>query len=87
MGVRTSPHDSGGTEFSLSLVPSLFPLVFNEYQRMTGRDIEKSICREMSGDLEQGMLAVGRCPRPALPPAPQGCCALSVCSEHMIHDC
>lgn len=26
---------------------------------MTGRDIEKSICREMSGDLEQGMLAVG----------------------------
>lgn len=27
---------------------------------MTGRDIEKSICREMSGDLEQGMLAVGR---------------------------
>lgn len=28
---------------------------------MTGRDIEKSICREMSGDLEQGMLAVGRC--------------------------
>lgn len=46
---------------------------------MTGRDIEKSICREMSGDLEQGMLAVGRCPGPALPPAPRGCCALSVC--------
>ncbi|XP_023365371.1 annexin A11 [Otolemur garnettii] len=35
--------------------------VFNEYQRMTGRDIEKSICREMSGDLEQGMLAVVKC--------------------------
>ncbi|KAG8521823.1 Annexin A11 [Galemys pyrenaicus] len=35
--------------------------VFNEYQRMTGRDIEKSICREMSGDLEKGMLAVVRC--------------------------
>lgn len=34
-------------------------LVFNEYQRMTGRDIENSICREMSGDLERGMLAVG----------------------------
>lgn len=31
---------------------------------MTGRDIEKSICREMSGDLEQGMLAVGRCLSP-----------------------
>lgn len=27
---------------------------------MSGRDIEKSICREMSGDLESGMLAVGK---------------------------
>ncbi|XP_027714803.1 annexin A11 [Vombatus ursinus] len=35
--------------------------VFNEYQRMTNRDIESSICREMSGDLEQGMLAVVKC--------------------------
>ncbi|XP_038599624.1 annexin A11 [Tachyglossus aculeatus] len=35
--------------------------VFNEYQRMSNRDIEKSICREMSGDLEQGMLAVVKC--------------------------
>uniref|UniRef100_A0A8B9MJN9 Annexin n=1 Tax=Accipiter nisus TaxID=211598 RepID=A0A8B9MJN9_9AVES len=32
--------------------------VFSEYQRMCNRDIEKSICREMSGDLEKGMLAV-----------------------------
>lgn len=39
---------------------------------MTGRDIEKSICREMSGDLEQGMLAVGRRLGPALPPAHLG---------------
>ncbi|POI29268.1 hypothetical protein CIB84_006982 [Bambusicola thoracicus] len=31
--------------------------VFSEYQRMCNRDIEKSICREMSGDLEKGMLA------------------------------
>lgn len=31
-----------------------------EYQRMCGRDIEKSIEREMSGDLESGMLAVGK---------------------------
>lgn len=36
---------------------------------MTSRDIEKSICREMSGDLEQGMLAVGRCPGPSFPTA------------------
>uniref|UniRef100_A0A669BH48 Annexin n=1 Tax=Oreochromis niloticus TaxID=8128 RepID=A0A669BH48_ORENI len=32
--------------------------VFLEYQQMCGRDIEKSISREMSGDLESGMLAV-----------------------------
>uniref|UniRef100_A0A668AUA9 Annexin n=1 Tax=Myripristis murdjan TaxID=586833 RepID=A0A668AUA9_9TELE len=34
--------------------------VFHEYQQMCGRDIEKSIGREMSGDLESGMLAVGK---------------------------
>lgn len=27
---------------------------------MCGRDIEKSISREMSGDLESGMVAVGK---------------------------
>uniref|UniRef100_A0AAQ4PVF6 Annexin n=1 Tax=Gasterosteus aculeatus aculeatus TaxID=481459 RepID=A0AAQ4PVF6_GASAC len=31
--------------------------VFLQYQQMCGRDIEKSINREMSGDLESGMLA------------------------------
>ncbi|XP_019114283.2 annexin A11a isoform X2 [Larimichthys crocea] len=35
--------------------------VFLEYQKMCGRDIEKSIDREMSGDLESGMLAVVKC--------------------------
>ncbi|KAM9364375.1 annexin A11a isoform 2-T2 [Pholidichthys leucotaenia] len=35
--------------------------VFLEYQTMCGRDIEKSISREMSGDLESGMLAVVKC--------------------------
>uniref|UniRef100_A0A672YW76 Annexin n=1 Tax=Sphaeramia orbicularis TaxID=375764 RepID=A0A672YW76_9TELE len=35
--------------------------VFQEYQQMTGRDIEKSICREMSGNLESGMVAVVKC--------------------------
>ncbi|XP_013860554.1 annexin A11a isoform X2 [Austrofundulus limnaeus] len=35
--------------------------VFYEYQRMCGRDIESSISREMSGDLESGMLAVVKC--------------------------
>lgn len=41
--------------------PPLFTLVFQEYQKMCGRDIEKSICREMSGNLESGMVAVGKC--------------------------
>lgn len=40
---------------------------------MTGRDIEKSICREMSGDLEQGMLAVGRYLGPACLPTRDWC--------------
>uniref|UniRef100_A0A667YP88 Annexin n=1 Tax=Myripristis murdjan TaxID=586833 RepID=A0A667YP88_9TELE len=31
--------------------------VFQEYQQMCGRDIEKSICREMSGHVEDGMVA------------------------------
>ncbi|XP_030610550.1 annexin A4-like [Archocentrus centrarchus] len=35
--------------------------VFQEYQHMCGRDIEKSICREMSGNLESGMVAVVKC--------------------------
>uniref|UniRef100_A0A7N6BBX6 Annexin n=1 Tax=Anabas testudineus TaxID=64144 RepID=A0A7N6BBX6_ANATE len=35
--------------------------VFHEYQQMCGRDIESSIGREMSGDLESGMLAVVKC--------------------------
>ncbi|XP_064170607.1 annexin A4-like isoform X1 [Anguilla rostrata] len=35
--------------------------VFHEYQQMSGRDVEKSICREMSGDLESGMVAVVKC--------------------------
>ncbi|XP_068162043.1 annexin A4-like [Antennarius striatus] len=35
--------------------------VFQEYQHMSGRDIEKSIVREMSGNLESGMVAVVKC--------------------------
>uniref|UniRef100_A0A8D0CX81 Annexin n=1 Tax=Sander lucioperca TaxID=283035 RepID=A0A8D0CX81_SANLU len=33
--------------------------VFQEYQQMSGRDIEKSICREMSGNVESGMVGAG----------------------------
>lgn len=39
--------------------------VFNEYQHMCGRDIEKSIDREMSGNLESGMVAVGKLSDPS----------------------
>uniref|UniRef100_A0AAX7VV83 Annexin n=1 Tax=Astatotilapia calliptera TaxID=8154 RepID=A0AAX7VV83_ASTCA len=35
--------------------------VFQEYQHMCGKDIEKSICGEMSGNLESGMVAVVKC--------------------------
>lgn len=35
--------------------------VFHEYQQMCGKDLEKSICSEMSGNLEDGMVAVVRC--------------------------
>ncbi|XP_060748879.1 annexin A4-like isoform X2 [Tachysurus vachellii] len=35
--------------------------VFHEYQQMCGKDIEKSICSEMHGDLENGMVAVVKC--------------------------
>lgn len=35
--------------------------VFHEYQQMCGRDIEKSVCREMSGSVEDGMVAVVKC--------------------------
>uniref|UniRef100_A0A8C5FQL5 Annexin n=1 Tax=Gadus morhua TaxID=8049 RepID=A0A8C5FQL5_GADMO len=37
--------------------------VFHEYQQMCGRDIVKSICREMSGNVESGMVAVVKCIR------------------------
>lgn len=35
--------------------------VFKEYQQMCGRDIENSICSEMCGHVETGMVAVVRC--------------------------
>uniref|UniRef100_A0A673IUJ7 Annexin n=1 Tax=Sinocyclocheilus rhinocerous TaxID=307959 RepID=A0A673IUJ7_9TELE len=33
--------------------------VFHEYQQMCGKDIEKSICGEMSGNVESGMVGAG----------------------------
>lgn len=56
------------TSLQISTLMSIFLIqcvcfvcvVFYEYQKMCGRDIEKSINREMSGDLESGMLAVGK---------------------------
>lgn len=33
-------------------------LIFDEYQRITGHDIEKAIKNEFSGDSEEGLLAI-----------------------------
>jgi hypothetical protein len=35
-------------------------LMFHEYERLTGRSFEKAVEREFSGDVETGMLAVGK---------------------------
>ena len=43
----------------LSSVYVLFPSVFDEYKKVSGRDIEDSIKREMSGCLEDVFLAIG----------------------------
>lgn len=37
----------------------MFHSVFEEYQKISGRDIEDSIKREMSGCLEDVFLAIG----------------------------
>lgn len=37
----------------------LLPSVFDEYRKISGKDIEESIKREMSGSLEDVFLAVG----------------------------
>jgi hypothetical protein len=34
-------------------------LVFEEYYRLSGNDIEKAIRSEMSGDVERAFLAIG----------------------------
>jgi len=33
---------------------------FEEYQKLSGKDIADSVSAEMSGDLKQGMLTVGK---------------------------
>ncbi|XP_066930431.1 annexin-B12-like [Clytia hemisphaerica] len=38
-------------------------MIFKEYERISGKDIEKAIKGEMSGDIEDGMLAIARCAR------------------------
>lgn len=43
----------------------LLPLVFDEYRKISGRDIEDSIKREMSGSLEDVFLAVGASLQPS----------------------
>jgi len=38
-------------------------LIFEEYEKISGKDIEEAIKSEMSGDLKDGMLAIIRCAR------------------------
>lgn len=40
----------------------MFPSVFEEYRKISGKDIEESIKREMSGNLEDVFLAIGASP-------------------------
>lgn len=42
--------------------PCLFLLVFEVYRGIANKDITDSIKSEMSGDLEDALLAVGECP-------------------------
>lgn len=37
----------------------VLPSVFEEYRKISGKDIEESIKREMSGNLEDVFLAIG----------------------------
>uniref|UniRef100_A0A8C2ZFG0 Annexin n=1 Tax=Cyclopterus lumpus TaxID=8103 RepID=A0A8C2ZFG0_CYCLU len=41
--------------------PHMLTFFDTHFTRMCGRDIEKSICREMSGNVESGMVAVVKC--------------------------
>lgn len=47
---------------SLTLYPWLFLLVFDAYREIANKDITESIKSEMSGDLEDALLAVGEFP-------------------------
>lgn len=59
--VQSQGSDLVECRHELTVLPRVcLCVVFQEYQSMCGRDVEKSICREMSGDLESGMLAVGK---------------------------
>ncbi|XP_014217939.1 annexin B9-like, partial [Copidosoma floridanum] len=41
-------------------IPQLH-MIFNEYQNITGHDIEEAIKNEFSGDIEKGLLAIVKC--------------------------
>lgn len=34
--------------------------ILNEYQRLTGHSLEKAIKKEFSGDIEDGLIAIGK---------------------------
>lgn len=47
---------------SLTFYHGFFLLVFDVYRGIANKDITDSIQSEMSGDLEDALLAVGECP-------------------------
>lgn len=51
------------TAFNAILCSRSYPQlkqIFEEYQRLTGHDFEKAIKNEFSGDIEAGLLAIGK---------------------------
>lgn len=40
--------------------PAQLQLVFQEYHKLTGHDIEQAVKSEFSGDIEDGLLTVGK---------------------------
>lgn len=40
--------------------PAQLQLVFAEYQKVSGHDVEQAVKNEFSGDLEDGLMTVGK---------------------------
>uniref|UniRef100_A0A7N8XRG3 Annexin n=1 Tax=Mastacembelus armatus TaxID=205130 RepID=A0A7N8XRG3_9TELE len=63
VSLLTAGRDEGDTMDEAQAVQDAKVKVFQEYQKISGRDIEESIKREMSGCLESVFLAIVKCMR------------------------